>query len=118
MKRMDAAMQGLAKYQPDAPCKRGHTSERYTSTGGCIECLRLPGQSSRAFDRARAHASRGVVQYTRAVYRDDVVAMDEVLTALNEAQKQKQLSRLAELQKEVDKVYAPGVAPYHNHGQT
>lgn len=30
---------GLTKFFTGTPCKRGHVSERYTSTGACAECL-------------------------------------------------------------------------------
>ena len=40
MARMDAAQNGHRRYQSTVPCKHGHVGERYTSTGGCIPCLR------------------------------------------------------------------------------
>lgn len=39
MKRKDAGILGLKKYPADQPCKKCNTSERYTSTGGCVACL-------------------------------------------------------------------------------
>lgn len=42
MDRSHAAALGLKRYDSDKPCRRGHTSERYVSTGGCIECLNKP----------------------------------------------------------------------------
>lgn len=33
-----AALQGAKRYSNGKPCKRGHMSERWTSTGGCVEC--------------------------------------------------------------------------------
>lgn len=38
--RNDAAKLGLKRYFTGMPCKHGHDSERYTTTSGCVECLR------------------------------------------------------------------------------
>lgn len=35
--RVEAAKAGLLRYK-GSPCWRGHSGERYTSTGGCTEC--------------------------------------------------------------------------------
>lgn len=35
-----ARKQGLSKYFSGKPCRRGHLSERYVSTGACLVCLR------------------------------------------------------------------------------
>lgn len=37
--RSAAAARGDTMYVTNEPCKRGHTSPRYVSTGGCLECL-------------------------------------------------------------------------------
>lgn len=34
-------MQGLPRYFTGKICNRGHLSERYTSDGNCVECIRL-----------------------------------------------------------------------------
>lgn len=39
--RNSAALQGATRYMPPGPCKRGHMSERYTSTGGCVACQQM-----------------------------------------------------------------------------
>jgi hypothetical protein len=59
--KAQATEAGLTKFFTGNPCKRGHVSERYTSTGACAECLGVrqadPGLT-RAFkeqeDRFRA----------------------------------------------------------------
>ena len=59
--KTEASVAGLTKFFTGTPCKRGHISERYTSTGACAECLSVrqtdPGLT-RAFkeqeDRFRA----------------------------------------------------------------
>lgn len=38
--RADAQLLGFTTYNTGKPCKHGHTAERYTSTGGCVECLK------------------------------------------------------------------------------
>lgn len=38
--REEAARRGLRSYWPGHSCRRGHQSERYTSTGQCIQCAR------------------------------------------------------------------------------
>jgi hypothetical protein len=37
--KAQATVAGLTKFFTGTPCKRGHVSERYTSTGACSECL-------------------------------------------------------------------------------
>lgn len=37
--RTAASARGDIKFMPSKPCKRGHVSERYVSTGACVECL-------------------------------------------------------------------------------
>lgn len=39
MTRDEAIRRGLARYRGDKPCRAGHNSERYTSTGNCIACM-------------------------------------------------------------------------------
>jgi hypothetical protein len=34
-----AIKNGLHKYFTGNPCKNGHLSERYTSSGGCLKCI-------------------------------------------------------------------------------
>jgi hypothetical protein len=38
MKRREAKAQGLDKYNTGKPCRNGHLSDRYTSSGACLEC--------------------------------------------------------------------------------
>lgn len=55
--RKRAIRDGLVRYYTGEPCKSGHTSERYTSTAGCIECLRpnltIAAKIPRANERSR-----------------------------------------------------------------
>lgn len=38
--RAFAALNGQKRYNTGRPCKYGHVSDRQTSNGGCIECMR------------------------------------------------------------------------------
>lgn len=37
--RHQAAREGKTRFYTGTPCRRGHDCERYTSTGGCVECV-------------------------------------------------------------------------------
>lgn len=39
--RETAKALGFTHYSTGKPCRRGHTSPRYVSTGNCMDCLRL-----------------------------------------------------------------------------
>lgn len=39
--RTEARANGLKRYFTGKPCKRGHTAERHTGNGTCVECARL-----------------------------------------------------------------------------
>lgn len=55
MKRREAVMAGVKTYNTGKPCKHGHTSDRYTSTAQCIECIKISGKKQRA-----KHPERGL----------------------------------------------------------
>lgn len=38
--RLRAAAAGYTRYYTGRPCAQGHDSERYVSSGACIECMR------------------------------------------------------------------------------
>lgn len=42
--RVLAQNAGKRKFMPHRPCRRGHLSERYTSTGACIQCVLMPAK--------------------------------------------------------------------------
>jgi hypothetical protein len=56
--RATAKARGLLRYFTGRPCPRGHVTERYVSSHGCMECVRLFKQSpnGRAID-SRSHKS-------------------------------------------------------------
>lgn len=47
MTRMEAINSAKDVYFTGKPCIHGHVVNRYTSTGHCIECLRLRGLAER-----------------------------------------------------------------------
>jgi len=50
--RGDAITQGSSVYFTGRPCKQGHIVQRYTTSGGCIECIRLAREAERAAIKA------------------------------------------------------------------
>lgn len=40
MDRFTAMLNNITRYNTGAPCMRGHNSDRYSSNGGCVECLK------------------------------------------------------------------------------
>lgn len=45
--REEAARQGLKRFFDGSACKRGHTAQRFVSSGGCIECTNFHNKRSR-----------------------------------------------------------------------
>lgn len=39
--RDSAIEEGLVRFFTGVPCKHGHTSDRYTLSGGCVTCMAL-----------------------------------------------------------------------------
>jgi hypothetical protein len=44
--RKEAIANGLIKYFTGKPCKHGHTAERYTKSGCCVECLNMHNKNN------------------------------------------------------------------------
>lgn len=57
MKRAEAKALGLKMYTTGKPCKHGHFSERYTSTGICRECVKIAGVDKYKNNRETQYAS-------------------------------------------------------------
>ena len=57
MKKREATALGLTRYFTGKPCKHGHLSERYTSTGQCVECTAEQSQKRRQDYPEKAHAA-------------------------------------------------------------
>jgi len=54
--RFEAMQNGLARYFSERPCNRGHTGERMTSTGTCIECRQIKSKERYHADPQKAVA--------------------------------------------------------------
>jgi len=52
--RQDAIRGGIPRYFSGEPCKRGHMSERWTLSGGCLQCI----EENKAKERAEFQAAR------------------------------------------------------------
>lgn len=59
MTQWEAAKAGLTKYFGPTPCKRGHGSERYTTTGQCVECTKIRAKKRQEAIKALRDVSRG-----------------------------------------------------------
>lgn len=55
---------GLTYYNPSAPCKQGHMTERYVNTGQCVTC-----QRARSAAQPRAYKAAW-----RATHQDEIKA--------------------------------------------
>jgi hypothetical protein len=66
--RSNAAAQGRKHFYTGKPCKYGHDSARFVSTGGCMACN---AARSKAFSSAVARNGR---LFTYALHPDDVAA--------------------------------------------
>jgi len=55
--RFDAKQQKLKSFYTGVPCVNNHNSERYVSTGACIEC-----QQQRMRDYQRLHSTENVAR--------------------------------------------------------
>lgn len=46
-KRLTAIAEQKLQYNSGKPCRKGHISDRYSSNGMCIECLRISNEASK-----------------------------------------------------------------------
>ena len=51
--RMEATIQGLKHYFTGEPCTHGHISTRFTSSGRCVECVRIEKGGKRRWGHER-----------------------------------------------------------------
>lgn len=73
--RLTAATAGATKYNTGKPCARGHLSDRYTSTGGCCECLKFHSREfAGALRQAKVPGTRGSLLFTYRLHPDDHAA--------------------------------------------
>jgi hypothetical protein len=67
LSRREAHAQGLKRFYTGEPCKHGHRCERFTSSGGCIECQTFKTPSKRHGFKGRnvGWPARGLVFSTQ-----------------------------------------------------
>lgn len=66
---------GLRTYRTGRICRAGHDAERYTSTGGCVECLRVRNKDQAAAVReAIRPTDDGSRLFTYRLHPDDHAA--------------------------------------------
>ena len=72
MNRHQAYLLGLTRYPASQPCLRGHTSERYVSTGACVDCVAyynsIPPTGKPKAQTAKEMLAKGFLPKRNAVY--------------------------------------------------
>lgn len=63
--KSDAKAAGLTRYCTGRPCLHGHFSERYVSTGGCVECLNARSASPEGRERSRKSKQKHRTKYAK-----------------------------------------------------
>jgi hypothetical protein len=76
--RKEAMQQGLVRYYTGIRCAKGHTSERYTSQGMCIECNKKGHNIYRTTDKGKAAIRRTTHKYLYGLSPTD---FDDMLKA-------------------------------------
>lgn len=79
MTREEAIKRGLIRYLPDKPCRQGHLSERYTSTGNCLECI---ATTRRRIEQGRNARAQGWPTITTQVPHDRIALLRACLSIL------------------------------------
>lgn len=94
MDRHTAMLKSLLTYKSDKPCKRGHNSERYTSTGNCVECHKRYANKFRSrhslfkLIEIRAHPDdiEAITAYADALrIQREIKMMDDIRATLAES---------------------------------
>ena len=79
MSRKKALTAGLIQYNTGLPCKNGHESPRYTSTGMCVKCRENYNKDYQGQLRKDRAGKKRVVLWLDP---EDVQSIEEVATAL------------------------------------
>ena len=80
--RSEAQDLRLNKYYTGRTCKRKHISQRYTTTGLCIDCV---SARARKFSKAARETPEGMVLLEEYIHPDDVPAMRSLADSLKQA---------------------------------
>lgn len=60
----EAKQKGLIRYFTGKPCRRGHTSERFTSSRQCVDCQNIRSSEYSKSDKGRLHAKERHIKKT------------------------------------------------------
>ena len=71
--KLEAKALGLKQYFTGIPCRKGHTSERYTNGGGCIACVMSPEN----MEASRKRLKEKQANYLRQWCEDNPSKMNE-----------------------------------------
>lgn len=114
MNRHEAANKGLRTYNDGKLCRRGHNSERYTSTGNCIQCLK---EDRMKFSVMNNVAGSFVNIHIPSGYHDAVMAFVE--SCRNEARAKNSANIESGMANNplLARAQFPGVAPTHIIGE-
>ena len=83
--RKEAAKRGLNKYYTGRNCKRGHISQRYTSTGLCIACVAM---KARKFSNTIKAACKGMESLEDIyAYPEDIPTIKVLVDNMSKARK-------------------------------
>jgi len=83
LSKEDARKQGFRRYFTGNPCRKGHTSEKYVSDGGCVEC------SIERANRRYTDNKDDVLRQSRKRYQDDPDKIKDRVAARRQAQPEK-----------------------------
>lgn len=78
--RNEAVNSGLPRFFTGKPCKYGHLSERYVTTGACIQCLR---NSAAKYRQAGSLGQARTVRLAAYVHPDDAEKVYQTIDYLN-----------------------------------
>lgn len=77
--RKEAIANGSKLYRTTAPCKNGHSANRYTQSGACVACVVAAAQRHRDQEELKY---RGFSRRYFLVHDDDVAAVEQIATYL------------------------------------
>lgn len=114
--RYEARQRGELFYETNEPCKRGHVSRRYTSNGGCVECLGT-GKRIAKLDPRIFQPYVLTLAVDSLLSKDDLIAFDNFMRqcALAHARQNKLVLRINEqaLQWAIENKRPYAEWPYH-----
>jgi hypothetical protein len=71
LSRAEAKRQGLRYYDTGRPCRRGHMAWRYTSSGGCSDCIAEDTRGGGVIERRKSSHTGALIGVTFRLYDYD-----------------------------------------------